>query len=167
MISPSLEPNQHTPMLIGYLKNADEKYLVGQFVTATIKVPPPPDTVEIPTDAINPLQGQNLVFVKKAGTENQFVLRRIAVAQSARVEDVEKSTRTGLKSYKNVSLVRAKLTEEDEKLSREEAAKGRYIIQPLEPGEHVITRGVVELTEAWEDLITQRKDKDKAADGKD
>src|SRR5262249_48237303 len=42
-ISPSLEPNQHTPMLMGYLDNPKYEYLVGQFVTATILIQPPAD----------------------------------------------------------------------------------------------------------------------------
>ena len=60
-----------TPMLIGYLDNPEWKYLIGQFVTATI-LEPPPDTVEVPTDAINPLNGQEFVFVEDPEAKNQF-----------------------------------------------------------------------------------------------
>src|SRR5262249_8558335 len=63
-ISPSLEPNQHTPMLIGPLENPEGKYLIGQFVTTTIYVPPPDDTVEVPTESVNQVEGENIVFVQ-------------------------------------------------------------------------------------------------------
>src|SRR5262249_49351900 len=104
MISPSLEPNQHTPMLIGYLDNPDYKYLVGRFVTATIYVATPldgktkkPVAVEVPTEAINQIQGQYLVFVQSADAPDEFTLRRVSVLQSS----------------KATTLVRAKLTAED------------------------------------------------------
>jgi cobalt-zinc-cadmium efflux system membrane fusion protein len=148
MVSPSLEANQHTPMLIGYLDNPDGKYLIGQFVTATIFVPPPmdenkqPNAVEIPTAAINPMKGQNLVFVQDPAAPREFTLRRVAIVQST----------------KKSSLVRSKLTPEDQDISVAEVKQGRLPIQALHPGECVITRGVVELTEALDDLRGQRKD---------
>jgi cobalt-zinc-cadmium efflux system membrane fusion protein len=136
-IAPSLDPTLKTPMVIGELNNADRKYLVGQFVTATILVPPPPNTVEVPTDAINLVESQSLVFARKAdGPPNEYFLRRVAVAQS-----------TG-----KVTLVRSVLTDADRALSKAEVAKGRRPIRPLEPGEVVLTRGVVELTAFLEDL---------------
>jgi cobalt-zinc-cadmium efflux system membrane fusion protein len=135
-ISPSLEPNQHTPMLIGYLDNAEGKYLIGQFITATIYVPPPENTVEIPTDAINHLNGQELVFIENPEAKDEFLIRRIAIVQS----------------FKDVSLVRSQLTAEEKILSKIEESKGRYPISELKPGDRVITRGVVELTSALEEL---------------
>jgi cobalt-zinc-cadmium efflux system membrane fusion protein len=136
-VSLSLEPNQHTPMLTGYLDNPDGKYLIGQFVTATIYVPPPPHTVEVPTDAINHLNGQELVFVQNPKAKDEFLLRRVSVVQS----------------YKQMSLVRSKLTPEEEKLAESQKSKGEFpVLQALQPGEHVITRGVVELTAALEEL---------------
>jgi cobalt-zinc-cadmium efflux system membrane fusion protein len=77
MISPSLQPDQHTPMLIGYLDNPEGKYLIGQFVTAIIRVPPPvddnkkPAAVEIDTAAINNVKGQNFVFVQNPATPDE------------------------------------------------------------------------------------------------
>jgi multidrug efflux pump subunit AcrA (membrane-fusion protein) len=141
-VSPSLDPTLHTPMLIGYLDNPERKYLVGQFVTATILAPPPPKlpTVEVPTDAINLVESQSLVFVRKNdGNKNEYYLRRVAVAHSAG----------------KFSLVRSVLTPEDEKLSLAETKKGRRPIETLQPGEVVLTRGVVELTSALEDMLTE------------
>jgi hypothetical protein len=64
-----------------------------------------------------------------------------------------------VQSGKKTSLVRRELTREDRNLSRAEVEQGRHPIQPLLPGDAVITRGVVELTEALEDLRGQQKDK--------
>lgn len=134
-IALSLEPNQHTPMLIGYLNNANYTRLVGQFVTATILVKPPEDTVEIPTDAVNPLDGQEFVFVENPDAKDQFLIRRVSVAQS----------------LKKTSYVRTKLTPEQEKANLA-LKEGQYKIEPLKPGERIVTRGVVELTAALEEL---------------
>lgn len=137
-IAPSMDPTLKTPMLIAELKNPDRKFLVGQFVNAIIELPPLPDTVEVPTDAINLVESQSLVLVRpRDGKANEFYLRRVAVAQTAG----------------KTTLVRSKLTPDDERQAKEELAKGRRPLEPLQPGEVVLTRGVVELTAALEELI--------------
>ena len=141
-ISPSLDPTLKTPMLIGEVKNPDRKFLVGQVVTATILLPPPSDTVEVPPEAINVVESQNLVFVrKKDGPKNDYYLRRVAVAHTAG----------------EMTLVRSNLTEEDERYSKAEQARGRRPLQELHPGEVVLSRGVVQLTGALEDLTNKRE----------
>ncbi len=140
-VSPSLEPNQHSPMVLGYLDNPDNKYLVGQFVTATIYMPPDKDTVEMPTNALNEVEGQAMVFVQPDPGKNEIILRRVAVVQR----------------FKDVTLVRSKLTQQEQDLSRTEVARGRRPLQPLLPGERVITRGVVELTSCLEELATKER----------
>jgi cobalt-zinc-cadmium efflux system membrane fusion protein len=142
-ILPSLEPTQHTPMVVGYLDNSAGKYLVGQYVTATILVPPTPNTVEIPADALNEVAGQALVFVETNPDKREFNLRRVPV--EAR--------------YKDAVVVRTVLTPDDENLSRREQEQGRRPIEPLHAGERVITRGVVELTSALEALLVEERTK--------
>ena len=138
-LAPSMDPTLKTPMLIAELKNPDRKYLVGQFVSATIELPPLADTVEVPTDAINLVESQSLVFVRPRGhkPENQFFLRRVAVAQTAG----------------KTTLVRSVLTDADLAQSKAEVEKNRRPIETLQPGDWVLTRGVVELTAKLEDLI--------------
>jgi cobalt-zinc-cadmium efflux system membrane fusion protein len=138
-IAPSLEPNQHTPMVLGYLPNPDGKHLIGQFVTATIFMPPDQNTVSIPTDALNEVEGQALVFVQNDPAKHEYTLRRVAVVSR----------------FKDVTIVRSKLTEEEKNLSQAEMARGRRPLQALLQNERVITRGVVELTAALEDLATK------------
>jgi cobalt-zinc-cadmium efflux system membrane fusion protein len=154
-ILPSLDPTQHTPMVVGYLNNARDtdpkgnggadfvQRLVGQFVTATIYVPPTPNTVEIPAEALNEVGGEALVFVETNADKREFTLRRVPV--EAR--------------YKDAVVVRTVLTPDDEKLSQSEQKQGRRHIEPLRAGDRVITRGVVELTSALEGLLVEERTK--------
>jgi cobalt-zinc-cadmium efflux system membrane fusion protein len=146
-IAPSLEPNQHNPMVIGYIDNKDHHYLVGQAVTATIYVAPEKDTVEIPTDALNEIKGQSFVFVRDQKSDEKdkkaYSCRRISVVQR----------------LKEFSVVRSKLTDEDKMFSEKEVKQGRWPLRPLLPNEFVVTRGVVEMTTALENLLIRQRAK--------
>jgi multidrug efflux pump subunit AcrA (membrane-fusion protein) len=146
MIAPSLEPNQHNPMVVGYIDNKDHHYLVGQAVTATIFVDAVPDTVEIPTDALNEIKGQSFVFVRENKDKNEYTCRRVSVVQR----------------FKNYTIVRSKLSEETNKLSEQEVKQGRWPLRPLLPNETVVTRGVVELTTALENMLVREQAKELA-----
>src|SRR4029077_12028502 len=108
-ISPSLDPNQQRPMLIGQLPNPDGKRFVGDVLTATIFLPPEQDTVEIPTIAINQVDGQNLVFVESKNGKSEYFIRRIPV----------------VRSFHKMTFVRSKLTPEEDARSKVEEKKGR------------------------------------------
>lgn len=139
-IAPSLEPYQHTPMLIGYLNNRNgNEHIIGQFVTATIMVPPDSKTVEIPTEALNEVNGQALVFVQPDPNKDEFFLRRVAVVQR----------------FKDVTFVRMELTAEEMKRAEADIKSGKRPMEPLLPNERVVTQGVIELTAALEDLLTR------------
>jgi cobalt-zinc-cadmium efflux system membrane fusion protein len=147
-IAPSLDPNMRTMLVIGRVENPGQKLLVGQTVTATIFRKPGPDQVQIPTTALNEQDGQCLVFVEPPGLKKSlkpnewaFTLRRVAVTQR----------------YQDVVLVRSKLTAEDEERSRKDVAAGRRPIEPLRPGERIITRGVTMLTSEIRDLTAEQK----------
>jgi multidrug efflux pump subunit AcrA (membrane-fusion protein) len=138
-VAPSLDPNQRTPMVIGYLSNPDGKRLVGQFVTATIFAPPDDDTIEVRTDAILDVRGQSFVFVETG--KNEFTQRRVSV----------------VRRFKDVSFVRGKLTKEEEELNTAEEKLGRQKIEPMRAGERVVTRGVVELMACLEEQLTKER----------
>jgi cobalt-zinc-cadmium efflux system membrane fusion protein len=144
-VAPSLDPNNHMLMVIGYLNNPNNRYKVGQFVTATIYVEPEPDTVEIPTEALNEVEGESLVFVQRDPAKPEFMLRRVSVVNR----------------FKDVTFVRSKLSGQDEEINRQiapdDVKRGRRRIQPLLPDERVITRGVVELTAALTNLATKER----------
>ena len=135
-ISPSLEPNQHTPMLLGYLDNPDRKFLVGQFVTATILLPPPKDTVQVPTEAINSVEGLDLIFVADPDKPHVYSQRRVAVVHRS----------------KDTTLVRTKLRPEDIEASQNEVGRGRLPYRPLAADDKLMNRGVIELMSAMDDL---------------
>ncbi len=138
-IAPSLDPNQHTLLLMGRIPNPRGRLLVGQFITATILVPPEPGLVEIPTTALNEQDGQSLVFVQPDPKKPEFAVRRLAVADR----------------FKDVIFVRSKLRPGDDRGPAKASLRGPWRVQPLLPGEHVVTRAVPLLTVALRDLIAR------------
>ncbi len=74
-----IDPNQHTAIIKGYVDNPGHRIRAGQFVTATINIPPPDDVVEIPVDALVNDGKQSLVFVQPDTAKRQFTMRRVHV----------------------------------------------------------------------------------------
>jgi cobalt-zinc-cadmium efflux system membrane fusion protein len=145
-VAPSLEPFQHAPMIMGYLNNPNgSRYVVGQFVTATIELPPEPDTVEVPSQAINEIGGEALVFVQPDPNKNEFISHRVAAVHR----------------FKDVTIVRTKLTkvEEEDNARNAKLADPKRPIETLQPGDLVVTRGVVELTAELESQLLQESNK--------
>jgi len=143
-IAPSLEPFNHSPMVIGYLDNLKgNEHVVGQFVTVTLYVAPEPDTVEVPTDALNEVNGETLVFVQPDPAKSEYFQRRVVVAAR----------------FKDKSFVRSKLTPKDEQQSKQEVERGRHALEPLQGGERVVTRGILELTACLEDKLSNEDTK--------
>jgi hypothetical protein len=150
-IAPSIDPLQRTPLLIGRVENPGGKQLlVGQLVTATIFVPQETGLVQIPMTALNEVHGQSLVFVQEpasAGAKPRYVLRRVAVVNR----------------FADVVQVRSRLeltAREKEQMARE-VRRGLRPIEPLRPGERVVTGGVVELASGLDDLLAKAKAKKK------
>ena len=149
-VNPAIDPNLRTCLVTGYLPNPDGKYLVGQFVTANIDVDPERYTVEIPTYALNDADGESLVFVQDQKTKDgkskyegsltfdpqRFFIKRVAVTQR----------------FKEFTNVRSRLTVKDKQISDGEVKKGKRRIEELQPGDLVITRGVVEMKAAFDQL---------------
>ena len=63
-ISYLIDVNQHSAVVKGYIDNPGDRLRSGQFITATIDVPPPPDVVEVPVDAVVDDGRQCVVFVE-------------------------------------------------------------------------------------------------------
>ncbi|HEY7154085.1 MAG TPA: response regulator [Gemmataceae bacterium] len=121
-----VDPNQHTAPIMGLVHNKDGKLLVGQFVTATVELPPPPDVVSLPPSALVEDGDQSIIFVQPDPAQPRYALRRVSVAMRLR----------------DVIYIRSELREEDRK-------KGLHAVKP---GEYVVTEGVLELKAALEDL---------------
>lgn len=135
-VLPAVDPNLRTCIVTGYIDSPELKYLVGQFVTATIFVDPEEGTVEIPTNALNDVEGESLVFVQDPKDKQTFYMRRVSVAQR----------------FKEVCYVRSALTDRDQQISQAEVEKGNRRIEELRPGELVATNSIVELKAAFDTL---------------
>jgi cobalt-zinc-cadmium efflux system membrane fusion protein len=138
-IAPSVDPTQRTLLVMGQVDNKQGRLLVGESITATIYVKPGPDLVVIPTTALNEERGQSIVFVQPDRNKLEFARRRVAVVDR----------------FVDYVFVRSKLTKEDKQASATAASSGLLPIEPLLPGERVVTRGVPMLTYALRDLLAK------------
>jgi cobalt-zinc-cadmium efflux system membrane fusion protein len=83
----SIDPNQHTALLIGSVPNpkdprTEERPLVaGQFITATVQLPPPPHEVAIPTAALIDGGKESLVLVQPDLAEPRYEVRHVQVVR--------------------------------------------------------------------------------------
>ncbi len=131
-----IDPNQHTAVIKGYVDNPGKKIRAGQYVTATVDIPPPHGVVEIPTDALVEDGKQSLVFVQPDASKHQFTMRRVQV-----VSRFERSV-----------FVRDTPVPKDQQLTALEAEEGLLPIEPLRSGERVLLSGAIELKAALLDL---------------
>jgi cobalt-zinc-cadmium efflux system membrane fusion protein len=131
-----IDPNQHTAVIKGYVENPGQRIRAGQYVTATVNIPPPPDVVEIPTDALIEDGKQSLVFVQPEEASHDFTMRRVQVTHR----------------YEHSVFVRKTPIPKEEQLTAREAEEGLLPKEPLRPGERVLLAGAVELKAALLDL---------------
>jgi cobalt-zinc-cadmium efflux system membrane fusion protein len=126
-----VDPNQHTAPVMGLVDNSAGDLEVGQFVTATVELPAPPDVVALPNSALEENGAESVLFVQPDPTKYRYAMRRVAVAMRLR----------------DFVYVRTRLSEQERK-------KG---LQEVRPGEYVVTEGVLELKSALEDLQAKAK----------
>jgi cobalt-zinc-cadmium efflux system membrane fusion protein len=136
-ISYLLDPNQHTAPVKGYIDNPGGRLSGGQFVSATINLPAPPDVVEVPLTALAEDGKQSFVFVQPDPQRPYFTLRRVQVAQR----------------FDSLAYVRSRLSPEEERLTADEEAQGMQPRRPLRPGDRILTSGALELRAALEDKL--------------
>jgi cobalt-zinc-cadmium efflux system membrane fusion protein len=126
-----VDPTQHTDPIMGVVDNSSGELRVGQFVTATVNLPAPPNVVSLPSSALVEDGEQSIVFVQPDPTKPRYVPRRVSVAMRLR----------------DAVYVRSRLTPTEHK-------KG---LQEVRPGEVLVTEGVLELQAALEDLQARAK----------
>jgi cobalt-zinc-cadmium efflux system membrane fusion protein len=143
-----IDPNQHTAIIKGYVDNPGHRIRAGQFVTATVDIPPPDDVVEIPVDALVEDGKQSLVFVQPDAVKRQFTMRRVHVTHR----------------FDRTVFVRKTPIPKDEQLTEAEKEEGLLAQEPVRPGERVLTAGSVELKRVVIDLESRPKEKPTAAD---
>jgi cobalt-zinc-cadmium efflux system membrane fusion protein len=138
-----IDPNQHTAVIKGYVDNPGKLIRAGQFVTATVKIPPPEGVVEIATDALVDDGLESLVFVQPDPALHRFTMRRVQVTQR----------------FENTVFVRTTPIPKDEQLTTHEAEEGLLPKEPLRPGERVLLAGAVELKAAVLEFESRREKK--------
>lgn len=121
-----IDPNQHTALIMGHVDNLNDNLRAGQFVSATVHLPPPRGEVEIPTSAFVEDGSDSIVLVAVDLSRNEFAVRRVSVAR--RTQEV-----VGIRIQP----------------LPKELAEG---VEPLRPGEIVISAGALELVAALKDL---------------
>jgi cobalt-zinc-cadmium efflux system membrane fusion protein len=126
LISPSIDPNQHTALVLGRVDNSDGRLKIGQFVTATVQLPVPRNAVAVPTSALVEDGDESIVFVQPDPATPRYSLRRVLVAQ-----------RLG-----NLAYVRTPLTPPEKERGYQE----------LKVDELVVTQRALELKAGLEDL---------------
>jgi cobalt-zinc-cadmium efflux system membrane fusion protein len=131
-----IDPNQHTAVIKGYVENPGRRIRGGQYVTATVNIPPPPGVVEISTDALVDDGKQSLVFVQPDSDAHRFSMRRVQVTHR----------------FDRTVFVRSTPIPEEERLTAREAEEGILPQEPLRPGERVLVAGSVELKAVVLDL---------------
>ncbi len=72
-----IDPNQHTAIVKGYIDNPEEKIRAGQFVSATVEVPPPEDVLEVPIEALVEDGPNCIVFVQTDPAKHRYQMRRV------------------------------------------------------------------------------------------
>ena len=142
-ISYLIDPNQHTAVIKGYVDNPGEQIRGGQYVTATVNIPPPGDVVEIPVDALVDDGRQSLVFVQPDAAKHQFTMRRVQVTHR----------------FDRTVFVRSTPIPKEEQLTAAEAEEGLLPKEPLRPGERVLLAGSLELKRVVIDLESRPKKK--------
>lgn len=149
-----IDPNQHTAVIKGHIENLAGRIRAGQFVTATIQRPAPPGTVEVPIDAICEDGEMCVVFVQPDPTKHEYTMRRVDVTHR----------------FDKTAFVRSEVAppkkKNDESTEEKDPPTEAMPIQPLKPGEHVLTTGVGELKAALLDLMSKPKKEGKEEKGK-
>ena len=126
LISKIIDPAQHTAAVMGWLPNPDGKMSAGQFVTATILLPPEPGIVAVPPSALVDEGYSSSVFVETDAQHSEFSRRRIAVVRRGR----------------GLVFIRAEPTD----LERQAGA------MPLDASAQVLSGGVLQLAAAMDAL---------------
>jgi cobalt-zinc-cadmium efflux system membrane fusion protein len=138
-----IDPNQHTAVIKGYVDNPGRHIRAGQYVSATVQIPPPAGVVEIAVDALVDDGRQSLVFVQPDAGKHHFTMRRVHVTHR----------------FDHTVFVRSTSFAKEEQLTSLEAEEGLLPKEPLLPGERVLLAGPVELKRVVLDLESRPKEK--------
>jgi cobalt-zinc-cadmium efflux system membrane fusion protein len=136
-----IDPNQHTAIIKGYIENSGGRIRAGQFVSATLQIPPPAGVVEVPIDAVVEDGSMCVVFVQTDPTKHEYTMRRVQLMQR----------------FDKTAFVRSESFRKEEQLTPQEEELGMLPRERLRPGERVLTTAVGELKAALLDLESKPK----------
>jgi cobalt-zinc-cadmium efflux system membrane fusion protein len=136
-----LDPSQHTAVVKGYIDNPKGRLRAGQYVTATIDLPPPADVVEVPLTALVDDGKLSFLFVQRDPTKEPFTLRRVVVSHR----------------FEKTAFVRSRLTPEEKERTPDEIKRGLPAPEPFERGDLYLTTGALELRAALEDRLSKAR----------
>jgi membrane fusion protein, heavy metal efflux system len=122
-----INPTQHTAAIIGWVSNLDNSLRAGQFITATVELPPSDQEVAIPRAALIDEGTRSVVFVASDEAGTTVSQRQVAIARPSH----------------DVFYIRCQPTPHERSLG----------CQELRPGEWVVSSGTVELASALENLV--------------
>jgi membrane fusion protein, heavy metal efflux system len=134
-----IDPNQHTALVKGHIDNPKEVMRAGQFISATVELPPPDGVVEVPVDAVVEDGQLCVVFVQDKAHKDHFTMRRVQPTQR----------------FDKTVFIRSKPFAKGEQRTAEEEELGILPKEPLLPGERILTSGVGELKAALLDLQSE------------
>jgi cobalt-zinc-cadmium efflux system membrane fusion protein len=135
-----IDINQHNAVVKGHIDNPIGKdglpiLRSGQYVSCTIRLPPPENVVEVPMTAIVDDGRQCVVFVQPDADKPIFTMRRVEV----------------VKRFEKTAFVRSELTAQEQEHTQEDKDFELLPRRPLRPGERVLVTGVLELKRELED----------------
>jgi cobalt-zinc-cadmium efflux system membrane fusion protein len=135
VIGYTIDPNQHTAIVIGRVDNPDERLRVNQQVIAEVALPPAPDEIVIPMSALVEDGREGVVFIQPDPAKPYYRQERVNVAR---------------REHEVVFL---------SKIAKSDDSTGRITgNEALKPGQTwVVTSGAVELKAALEDLQSRAK----------
>jgi membrane fusion protein, heavy metal efflux system len=141
VISPIVDPNQHTALVMGEIDNPGHQFLSTQFVTATVELPPLEDEVVVPATAVIEDGHQSIVFV-------ELDPKSLPEADPKKSYFEQRRVRVTRREQKHI-FISSRLT----------AADKQRGLQVLEPGEAVVQEGAVILEATLEDLRADNRTK--------
>jgi cobalt-zinc-cadmium efflux system membrane fusion protein len=145
-----LDANQHTAVVKGYIDNPKDElhkgqYVLraGQFVSATVNLPPPQHVVEVPLTALAEDGKQSFVFVQPDPAKQRYTMRRVKVTHR----------------FEKTAFVSSRISKQEAKLTDQEKRQEFQTLEPLKPGDRYLPSGVLELRDALQDKESKAEKK--------
>ena len=109
----TIDPTQHTALVMGRVDNPDNRLRAGQFVTATVELPPSVYEVEVPTTSLVEDGQESILFIQHPGAP---LGRAIAHATETEPRNLEAGIAEADVIHDGFPRGRASIGEEDHSL---------------------------------------------------